>query len=199
VSDDVQVEVEVDEGATAKERVSWLAHNTRIWLIVLVLLVLAGIVVATSYAAFTSSSANAGNIVATGSLIIDDDVENGAFLLVDGLVPGDSATGSVTISNVGESTGDFTLTQQDLVDVPGPNGGNLSEVLLLRVVMDPDGVPLTLYDGAFNALTTLDLGSWEGGESHSFDFVVTFPEGTDDDRYQQSEVSVTYVWDAVTS
>jgi hypothetical protein len=132
--------------------------------------------------------------VATGSLAIDDDLDNGAILTVAGMVPGDTAPGAVTISNVGESAGDFTLGQTDLVDTPGPSGGNLSSVLQLQVKMDGTTV---VYDGLFSGLSSVDLGSWEPAESHTFDFVVTFPEGDDDDQYQQSQVTTTYIWNAV--
>jgi hypothetical protein len=173
--DDAAVE---EEDASAKSRMAWLLHNTRAWLIVLVLLIVAGVVVAVSYAAFTSTSANAGNVVAAGSLIIDDDIDNGAIL--------------VTISNVGESAGDFTLGQTDVVDTPGANGGNLSSVLELVVTMDG----ATVYDGLFSALSNVDLGEWQGGESHSFEFIVTLPSAADD-TVQGSQVTTTYVWDAV--
>src|SRR4051812_34614997 len=159
MSDQVELDGAVEpEDASAKQRMGWLLHNTRAWLIVLVLIVVAGIVVGVSYAAFTSSSANAGNVVAAGSLSIDNDLDNAAILNVTGLTPGGTETGTVTISNVGESAGDFRLSQTALTDTPGPNGGSLSTVLQLVITMDGGATPI--YSGLFSGLTTVDLGSW---------------------------------------
>jgi hypothetical protein len=196
MSDQVDVEtvpVESSE-ASAKSRLGWLLHSTRGWLILLVLLVLAGIIVGVSYAAFTSTSANAGNVVAAGSLIIDDDLDNGAILVVEGLAPGETATGTVTISNVGESSGDFTLSQTGYTSTPGLNGGDLGTVLQLEITEDATTV---VYSGLFSALSTVDLGNWAAGDDHTYVFEVTFPSGANDNSYQGSQVTTTYVWDAV--
>jgi hypothetical protein len=186
---------------SARERSLWILRNSRILLLALVLLVIAGILVSVSFAAFTSSSANAGNMFTAGSLS-QANSDNGAILTADGMVPGDVVEGSVTVENTGESDGAFALSSSNPTDTAGPNDGELSTVLQLEIVEGSD----VIYSGDFDAMTPVDLGTWDGGEAHTFDFTVTFPDGgepesptTGDNAYQGSSTSVTYTWDATSS
>lgn len=180
---------------SAGDRVTWLKKNTGKLAVALVLLVLAGVAVAATLGAFTSSSANVGNVVATGSLSIDDDLDGGAIFSAEGLVPGDQVTGEVSITNTGESSGTFSLASANLTDTPGAGGGNLSEVLELTITDDGTEV----YSGPLDLVAPVQLGEWAGGESHTFVFTVLFPDtGTaDDNDFQNASVSVDYLWSAV--
>ena len=103
------------EGAPTRWGV--LMRNPKRLIIALVLIVVAISAAAFASATFTSTSANPGNLATTGSLLIENS-EDGAILTATGLVPGDTRNGSVTISNVGDSAGNFSLTTEDLVDTP---------------------------------------------------------------------------------
>src|ERR1700754_1810172 len=104
-----------DPNPHATSRWKALMSNPRRLIVALVLVAVAVAVAVFATATFTSSSANAGNVVATGDLKVGNS-QSGAILTASGLVPGDSATGTVTISNTGSSSGNFSLTTSHLQD-----------------------------------------------------------------------------------
>ena len=67
------------------------------------MIIIAGLIVAFSFSLFGSSSANPGNTVASGVMTIDNDKEGAAILEVEGLLPGESGEGTVSITNVGDA------------------------------------------------------------------------------------------------
>src|SRR5271170_2428414 len=86
-------------------------------LIVAVLLIAIALGVALfAKASFTTSSANAGNMVAAGTLSVDSG--NSAILVASGMVPGESRDGTVSVSNTGSASGNFSLTTTNLKDTP---------------------------------------------------------------------------------
>lgn len=124
---------------------------------------------------------------------------------VAGLGPGGSASGDVTLRNTGTLAARFTLSAADVADVPGPNGGILSQRLLVTVTdVTAPAEPLTVYDGGLAAMTPRDAGVFAPGQSRSFRFVASLPDGGDpagpaegDNAFQAAQASVSYVWDAV--
>ena len=196
-------EVSADDGTvSARERTGWVFRNARILILALILLLIAALLVGVSFAVFSTSSANPGNMFTAGTLTSSNDKDNAAILTAERMVPGDTTEGTVRITNTGDSRGQFTLTGSTPTNTPGPNGGDLSSVLDLTIVMDGGATPI--YDGKLNALTApVDLGVWDGSDSHEFVFTVTFPEGgtpgsatTGDNAYQGSSSQVTYTWNA---
>jgi hypothetical protein len=115
------------EAVSGRERVGWLVKHSRLWLGALVLLILAFVIAAASGAVFTSSSANPDNTFTSGNLSQSNSRPNVAILRAENMVPGDSETGDVTITNSGDVTGNFRLESSGLEDTPGPNGGALSK------------------------------------------------------------------------
>ena len=193
-----------DQRVSARERSGWIFRNARILILALVLLLIAALLIGVSFAVFSTSSANPANVFTAGTLTSSNSKDNVAILTAAHMVPGDTTEGTVTIKNTGDSTGHFTLASSTPTDTPGPNGGKLSTVLHLKVVMDPGGAATTVYDGGLNAMTApVNLGDWGGGTSHTFTFTVNFPEGgtppsatTGDNAYQGSSTSVDYTWSA---
>jgi hypothetical protein len=183
---------------SAPTRWNVLMRNPKRLVIALVLIVIAIAAAAFASATFTSTSANPGNLAATGSLKIDNSNPDAAILTATGLVPGDSRNGSVTISNVGDSAGDFSLTTQDLVDTPPtpPLSGHLD--LLIEDVTVP-ATPTETYRGKLNGVGTVQLGRWASGATHTYRFTLTFPDGTPatDNQYQNAQSTVSFVWNAV--
>jgi len=180
------------------ERLKWVRRSMATWiLLLLVLLVVASLVgVSWTLGLFTSSSANPHNVVSSGSMHQVNSADNQAIMDAPDMVPGDSVEGSASIRNVGDARGDFTLTVEDLDDVPGPGGGVLSSRLRLQVTERGGNEPL--YVGPLDALDA-DLGSWDPEEERSYDFVVTLAAGdaTADNALQGSRTTVTFVWNAV--
>jgi hypothetical protein len=186
---------------SARERLGWLGRNTKLWLGALLLLLLAIVVAAASGAIFTTSSANPENTFTAGNLSSSNSRPNVAILSAVDMVPGDTETGEVTITNTGDVSGRFHLASSGISDNVGPNGGKLSEVLTLKIVDTTDSS--TVYDGRFNAMPGKDLGSWPAGEAHEYEFTVTFPEGgvpssatTGDNAYKDSSTKIDFTWSA---
>lgn len=196
-------EVAADDGTvSAKERTGWVFRNARILLLALILLIVAAVLVGVSFAVFSTSSANAGNMFTAGTLMSTTDNDGAAILTATRMVPGDTAEGTVGVTNTGDSKGAFTLTSSGLTDDPGDNGGELSSVLELTVVMDGDTAN-PVYEGPLDIADPVALGDWDGGVSHEFVFTVTFPDTglptgptEGDNAYQGSSTSVTYNWNA---
>ena len=191
-----------EERPSGRKRLGWLLRNSKLWIVALIVLGLAAAVAVASVSVFTSSSANPNNTFSAGNLSQSNSKNGAAILTAAGMVPGDSEDGRVTIENNGDVDGKFTLSASDLSDTPGPNGGKLSDVLKLKVV-DTFGIPRTLYNGKYNAMPAIDLGTWSKGEQHTYEFTVTFPDSgvpgsptTGDNAFKGSSTKIQFNWDA---
>jgi hypothetical protein len=177
---------------TTQERLAWMGRNSKKLIIALIVLIIAAVVVTFSFSLFSSSSANPGNMVASGIMEIENSEDGQAILTVENLLPGESASGTVSITNVGDADGDFTLTASNLVDTPADPA--FSEVLELVVT---DGTT-EFYNGQLSAITTVDLGTWAAEEGHDFTFTVTFVEAAGNE-YQDAMTELDFTWDATQS
>lgn len=182
---------------TAAERLGWLVRTWSRWILAIALLLVA-VLVGTSWTlgVFSSSAANPRNVVTSGSMSQHNSAQDSAIMRVTGMVPGTTDEGSATIENVGDAAGHFTLRATEVTDDPGPNGGELSSWLTLSVYGADRDDPL--WTGPLADLY-LDLGPWEPGEVRTFHFEVEMPEAgaATDNRYQRSQATATYEWDAV--
>ena len=172
-------------------------------LVTLTILVLAAAALAASSASFTATSANPGNMFTAGTLSMSNS-DAAAIWTISDLKPGDTdvVLGSVTIGNTGSVAGLFSMSASGLADTPGANGGDLSDVLVVTV---RDGAT-TVYSGSLAGLVTaspIGLGTWAAGASHTYDFLVSWPDGgvpgsatTGDNAYQGSACSIDLTWNA---
>lgn len=177
------------------------AHPGRVVGALAALVVAGGAAIGTG-AAFTTSTVNPDNTFSAGILDLANDKDNAAILTAQNLVPGDSATGQVTISNTGNvAGGNWTLAQAITASTPGDDpessaSGELKDVLQLEV---KDGAS-TVYSGPLAGLGSAPLGSIAPGASRTFDFKVTFPASGDfsgaDNKYEGSAVTAKYTWSA---
>lgn len=119
------------------------------------------------------------------------DAAGGARLSVDGLVPGQSRTAVVRLSNAGSEPAALSLSAR-LSDRVAPGGIALSSVLGLRI-STPRGA--VLYDGALSGLRYLRLGQVGAGASRAFDFTVTLPRGVGN-GVQGSTLGAGFSWTA---
>jgi hypothetical protein len=102
---------------------------------------------------------------------------NSAVLVAENLAPGDSRSETVTIANDGGSPVSFALSKAGLSETPGRGGGKLSKRLELRVE-DVSGEPLpAVYRGTIASMPRQMLGRFAAGESRTYRFTVTFPDG----------------------
>jgi hypothetical protein len=178
---------------TTGERLSWMAKNSKILIVALVVIVIAVLVATFSFSLFTSSSANPGNVVGSGSMTVNNSGEGKAILTAENLLPGQSTDGTVSITNVGDADGDFTLSASNLTDTPSDPG--LSGALTLVVTQDGTG---EIYNGLLAAFSEEDLGTWEAGEAHEFTFAVTMDSNAGND-YQDAKTTLDFTWDATQS
>lgn len=182
----------------APSRIQVLMRKPKRLIIAAILILVAVAVAVFTTATFTTSSANAGNVIAAGDLSIDNNLGGAAILTAHGLVPGDSANGTVQISNVGSAAGNFSLTTSNLTDTPSspPFSGKLDLVITDITVA---ASPQQIYSGKLNAVGTVQLGKWAAGESHKYRFVATFPNGTpaEDNPYKNASTTIDFVWNAV--
>jgi spore coat-associated protein N len=177
-------------------------------LLTLAVLLLAVSVVIGSGANFTSASANPSNVFTAGNLAHTNSKAGSAILTASLMKPGDTATGTVTITNSGNIAGQFSLATSSLSDTPGANGGKLSDVLQLKIT---DGTN-TIYSGPIKSVGTVQLPntfspsvySWPAAAAHTYNFTVTFPDAgtpgsanTGDNAYKGSSMTIQFDWTAV--
>jgi hypothetical protein len=123
-----------------------------------------------------------------------------AVLAAGNMRPGDTETGSVTITNTGDGDGAFSLSKSALHDVVGAGAGVLSGKLDLTITDTTNpGSPVTLYAGKVGGLGVVALGTYAAGDARSYDFAVHFPNGATgaENAYQGASMSVTLDWDAL--
>jgi hypothetical protein len=165
-------------------------------MVTLAVLLLSAAVVIGSGANFTSQSANPGNMFTAGNLKHFNSLDTFAILTMDKMKPTDSITGSVTLTNDGDVPGDFTLTKTVTANTLGLTGGDFRTKLDLVI---SEGVTPVWSGKIGGALSGLSLGTWAVGESHTYDFLVTFPDGGAggaDNPYKSASVTVRFQWDA---
>ncbi len=145
-----------------------------------------------------TSSARAAVGDATGPLIADS-LTGGAVLDARNMGPGDSVTGEVTVTNVGDQGGDMALGTSDLADSTA-RGGVLSQILQLSVLdVTPGRQPAVVFTGRLADLQAALLGDFEQGDAHRYRFTVTYPAGLDpalDDSLQGASTRVNFIWSA---
>jgi spore coat-associated protein N len=170
-------------------------------LVTIAAVLLAASVVAASGANFTSTSANPSNTFTAGNLHHTNSKDGAAILTVSKMKPGDTQSGTVTITNDGDLAGMFTLAKTITANVPGVNGGDLGAVLDLTIT---DGAT-TVWTGKLGAaMAPLSLGAWAAGVTHTYTFTVEFPDGgtpasntSGDNAYKGSSVTAQFDWTAV--
>jgi hypothetical protein len=133
----------------------------------------------------SSNAFSAGQLTMTRS-------GSGAIFSADTMKIGDTATGSVTITNTGNLAGAYTLQ--------GSSSGSaaLAAQLHLTVYKDADG-GTAIYDGSLGSFST-SLGTFAAnGAAHTFYFHVSLPTtGSDagDNLLQGLSATETFTWTA---
>ena len=173
----------------------------------LLVLMLAAMMAVASGASFTSTSANVGNIVTAGTLTHSNTTGNPdhTILNVDNLMPGKSASGTVTLGNTGDGDGVFSLQKSNLVDSDPAHPFSAKLDLVIEDVTDPLA-PTVKYTGKLGAMGTRAMGTILAGQSKTYKFTVTFPDGgvptapdAGDNIYKNASVTVDYDWESVSN
>lgn len=177
-------------------------HRLRLLASLAVIAAVAALVYA-SGADFTARTANASNTFSSGILAMDNSLP-GAVLKVERLVPGETRSGRVTITNSGDVTGQFFL---DAVEIGPETTLDFDGKLDLRITDAQDAM---VYSGKLRDLSRTELttdvlgGLWTPGSSRTYTFAVTFPSaGYDangvglDNPYKHAVATATFRWTAV--
>jgi hypothetical protein len=125
-----------------------------------------------SDAKFTTASSSASNVWASGTLtqtnsMADQVVVNGADLR-----PGQTATGTLTITGGGDGSGAYTLAKANLIDTPASPG--LSNTMQL-LIQDITSGSTTIYTGTVAAFTSSSLGTIAPGVAKTYRVTLTYP------------------------
>jgi len=148
-----------------------------------------------TFANFTATPTSiASNAFAAGQLTMNRS-GSGAIFSASAMKIGDTATGSVTISNTGSLAGAYTLA--------GSSSGSavLANQLTLKIYADVDNSGSPVYDGTVGGFSSASLGTFAASTgSHTYYFHVTLPTtGADatDNAFQGLSAAETFTWSAV--
>lgn len=138
-------------------------------------------------------------VSATGPIEIRNSEAGAAIFSAEGLVPGWTADGELSISNSGESPGQFRLALTGIRETQGPLGGRLSEGLWL-VVTEIDGTRSTrVYAGPLSDLGVREVSVLGPGERRGYHFAMSFPDTGPhgaDNAMQGATVKASFLWTA---
>jgi hypothetical protein len=139
----------------------------------------------------------------SGELHITNSREGQALFQAQGLAPGGSVTGTVELSNAGTLAGDLGFQQLDVQDVPGVNGGRLSDAVHLDIQDVTGGNNVPVFAGQLSTLQSRALGNIAPGEVRTYRFTASLPDGgappsptSGDNAYAGSALTVRYSWTA---
>lgn len=160
-----------------------------------VVLVLLG---AVAYAAVKpSDDAAARELARSGRVRIKNSRGGDALVGMQGMLPGDSTSGTVRIANASRVRARFYLGLSKLIETPGDGGGRLSFRLVLTVKrLSARRRPQLVYSGPLREMPMLRLGVFRPRERRTYSFAVLFPEGgpSMDDRFQRASTSLQFNW-----
>jgi hypothetical protein len=140
-----------------------------------------------------------GRLSADGPVTLASSRAGQALLQADRIKPGDSVSGTVSLTNTGDRAGTLDLGVTGLQDRPGSRGGRLSSVLRLRVEDLAGGRPP--LESVVGRLPTFALGPLQGGETRAYRVTAIFPDTgvppgpfAGDNLEQGSSVEVAMAW-----
>ena len=140
---------------------------------------------------------------ASGTLEVSNSRAGQAIFQAAGLAPGRSVNGTVQLSNSGTLAGELSLSQLDVQNQPGPNGGLLSSAVQLAVQDVTGGSSIPVFSGPLGGVGNRPLGSIAPGEARTYRFTASLPNtGTPagpaagDNAFEGSGVTVRYAWSA---
>lgn|GEM_PF-2568923 len=137
------------------------------------------------------AGANPVQVFSSGSLVAVE-ASGGGQLSLDGLVPGQSRSATIRVSNAGSDTAAFSFATQ-VADRVGAGGAPLSGAMTLRVLPAAGGAPL--YAGSLAGAGRISVGSIPAGAERAYRFTVSLP-GDVGNEVAGSSLSAGFVWNA---
>lgn len=150
---------------------------------------------ATSGASFTYGSHNEDNVFTAGTISLIN--SSGGMYVVEasGLRPGQSAAGTLMLTNEGDFTAGCVVGTGSIVDTPSSPG--LSRALAVKIE-DVTGAAQTVWTGPAEALTSAAIGRLAIGETRSYRVTISFPQAGADPRLQGASTTIELVFTGVT-
>jgi hypothetical protein len=159
------------------------------------LLVAVAILAVALPAAFGSGARGAGvdpvQVFSSGPLI-GAETSGGGQLSLAGMVPGQSRSATIRLSNTGSAAAAFGLTTH-VVDRIGSGGAPLSGAMTLRV--QSAGASAPLYVGTLAEMPRLALGRVPAGGERAYRFTVALPSSVGNE-VAGSSLSAAFAWNA---
>jgi hypothetical protein len=143
-----------------------------------------------SSALFTDSSVDPGNVVMTGSVDLRVAPTGAIVPNTNGIKPGDTRKGSVTVTNLGNRS-KLRLRVADLVEGAAPK---LSSVIVLTVRQTAPAVADPLYAGLLGDFTGRDLGTWASGAERTYELQLAWPSDVTDTGLRNKQSSFRFEW-----
>ena len=144
-----------------------------------------------SGATFNSASANPANTYSSGAFTHTNSKDGAAIVTGTKMMPGDTKTGTVTITNTGDAAGKFSLAETN--DSNGFAAGSLD-----LKIEDVTGTPAEVFSGDLGGVPSTDLGTFAAGEARTYKFTVTLDQ-TAGNTDQGKSATADYEWAAVSS
>ena len=146
---------------------------------------------------FTSQATSEDNIFETGTLIIGvpSEGENSGIFDIENWQPGDSATETLTVNNLGSLPMKYKVTAVfgDELEASVAEAAALEDILDLEIKKDGT----VIYNGKLSGLASgLDVDTdFAAGASQVLSFEVSMPTSAGNE-YQGADVTVQFVFDA---
>ena len=129
-----------------------------------------------SGASFTSGSTNPGDAFTAGTLSHVNSKSGQVVLSASGLRPGQSSSGSLTITGAGDLSARYSIDVASLVDMPASPA--LSGVLRLTIDDMTSGAAVQEWSGLVSSLGTVTLDTIAPGAVRTYRFTLDFPTAT---------------------
>jgi hypothetical protein len=132
---------------------------------------------------------------AAGAVAFSGNREGEAIFSATGLRPGQAVGGTLVLANGGKGPAGLTLRATDVMDIPGPGGGRLSERVTLTITDTTPGRAATeLWAGTPAALAGAGLGQLDAGGQRRFAVTAVLPHSGADNAYQGAALELGLQW-----
>ncbi len=202
------------EESLTLNRPSFKATMARLAVVVVSIALVGVLIIDQSRAAFTATTDNAGNAFSAGTIALTNDAGSAMFS-VTGMVPGDVATGCLTVTYTGSADpGPVKIYSNVYTESDGAaDGANLDDALTFKIDRVDDctaknvqasvhaGIGLTAFGAAYNDYSDGLSAQWDPAatSNESYLFTATFtPSGstaTDNTRIGDTVTGLTFTWE----
>jgi spore coat-associated protein N len=146
-----------------------------------------------SDASFTTATSNTSNVFIAGTLGHINNQNGRVLITASGLMPGDSRTGTMTLTGTGTIAGEYSLAPSSIVDVPAsPASPALSGQLDLVVEEVVGPTYETIWEGDLTDLEAdpAELGTIAPAAARTYRITLDYPSGTNEAALQGASMTL---------